>query len=282
MQSSLKPVRVPDLVAMKRRGERITMLTAYDWTMARLLDRAGIDVLLVGDSLGMVVLGHDTTVPVTLDMVVHHTRAVARGTQRALVVADLPFLTYQIDFGETMRNAGRLIQDGGASAVKIEGGRAVVDVTRRLSDAGIPVMSHLGLTPQSVHRLGGFRQQATSEKSAQQLIEDAIALESAGAFAVVLESIPAEISARVTESVTIPTIGIGAGPTCDGQVLVSYDMLGLYDGPIPSFVRKYAELGDTVVDAARAFAEEVRSDRYLDAKLPSGEVPLHGDSVDGR
>ncbi len=282
MRSSLKPVRVPDLVAMKRRGERITMLTAYDWTMARLLDRAGIDVLLVGDSLGMVILGHDTTVPVTLDMVVHHTRAVARGTQRALVVADLPFLTYRIDEGETMRNAGRLIQDGRASAVKIEGGRAVVDVTRRLSDAGIPVMSHLGLTPQSVHRLGGFRQQATSEKSAQQLIEDAIALESAGAFAVVLESIPAELSARVTESVTIPTIGIGAGPACDGQVLVSYDMLGLYDGPIPSFVRKYADLSDTVVDAARAFAEEVRSDRYLDSKLPSGEVPLHGDSVDGR
>lgn len=261
MTPSSKPVRVPDLAAMKHRGERITVLTAYDWTMARLLDRAGIDVLLVGDSLGMVVLGHSTTVPVTLDMMVHHTGAVSRGARRALVVADLPFLTYQVDASETMRNAGRLVQEGGAAAVKIEGGRSVVDVTRRLSDAGIPVMGHLGLTPQSVHRIGGFRPQATSEAEAELLIEDAIALESAGAFAVVLESIPAETSGRVSSAVAIPTIGIGAGPGCDGQVLVSYDMLGLYDGPAPPFARRYAALGEDVVEAAQSFAADVRAGR---------------------
>jgi 3-methyl-2-oxobutanoate hydroxymethyltransferase len=262
MSSSLKPLRTPDLAAMKRRGEPIAMLTAYDWTMARLLDRAGIDVLLVGDSLGMVVLGHETTVPVTLDAMVHHTAAVARGAERALVVADMPFLTYRIDPAETLRNAGRLVQEAGAAAVKIEGGRAVVEVTRRLSDAGIPVMSHLGLTPQSVHQLGGFRQQARTDEAAEQLIEDAIALESAGAFAVVLESIPASIASRVTRSVTIPAIGIGAGPDCDGQVLVSYDMLGLYAGAIPSFVRQYANLGETIVEAVRAYAGDVRSGQY--------------------
>lgn len=280
MPYSLKPVRAPDLSAMKSRGERITMLTAYDWTMARLLDRAGIDVLLVGDSLGMVVLGHPTTVPVTLDMMVHHTRAVSRGTERALVVADLPFMTYQIDVADTMRNAVRLVQDGGAAAVKIEGGRAVVEVTRRLVDAGIPVMSHLGLTPQAIHRIGGFRKQAQSDEDAERLIEDAIALESAGAFAIVLESIPPGISVRVTESVTIPTIGIGAGPGCDGQVLVSYDMLGLFDGPVPVFVTAYAKLGDAVVEAARAYAEDVRSGRYLSPKPGSGDASPDGEPVD--
>jgi 3-methyl-2-oxobutanoate hydroxymethyltransferase len=272
MHSSSKPVRAPDLAAMKARGERITMLTAYDWTMARLLDRAGIDVLLVGDSLGMVVLGHETTIPVTLEMMLHHTRAVARGTERALVAVDMPFLTYTIEESETVRNAGRLIQDGGAAAVKIEGGRAVVDVTRRLTDAGIPVMGHLGLTPQSVHRIGGYRRQAKTSDEAERLVEDAIALESAGAFAVVLESIPAAIAGRVTQSVTIPTIGIGAGPHCDGQVLVSYDMLGLYDGPVPSFVKQYALLGDAVVDAARAYAAEVRADRYSAMEERVGSV----------
>ena len=281
MQSPPKPVRAPDLSAMKRREERITVLTAYDWTMARLLDRAGIDVLLVGDSLGMVVLGYDTTVPVTLDMMIHHTSAVARGAQRALVVADLPFLTYQVDEAETLRNAGRLVQEGNAAAVKIEGGRTVVDATRRMSDAGIPVMSHLGLTPQSIHQIGGFRQQARSEEAAEILIEDAIALESAGAFAVVLESIPAQIAARVTRAVTIPTIGIGAGPDCDGQVLVSYDMLGLYDGPIPSFVKQYAGLGEVVIEAARNYAEEVRSGHYASRRAPSqsgsAKVPSSGE-----
>ena len=262
MSPAVKPVRVPDLVAMKQHGERFTMLTAYDATMARLLDLAGIDILLVGDSLGMVVMGYETTVPVTLDMMVHHCGAVARGTRRALVVADLPFLTYQIDAAETLRNAGRLIQAGGAAAVKLEGGRAILEPTRRLRDAGIPVMGHLGLTPQSVHQIGGFRPQAQTAEDAETLIEDAMALERAGVFAIVLESIPSEIAGRVTSTVAVPTIGIGAGPDCDGQVLVSYDMLGLFDAFVPSFVKQYANLGKTITEAARAYADDVRSGRF--------------------
>jgi 3-methyl-2-oxobutanoate hydroxymethyltransferase len=262
MTDRVKPVRVPDLKAMKRRGEKITMLTAYDATMARLLDRAGIDVLLVGDSLGMVVMGYDTTVPVTLDMMVHHTQAVVRGVARALVVADLPFLTYQVDENETMRNAGRLIQEGGATAVKIEGGHQVVEPTRRLRDAGIPVMGHLGLTPQSILQFGGFRPQARTREAGERLVEDAISLESAGVFAIVLESIPGEIAERVTAAVSVPTIGIGAGPDCDGQVLVSYDMLGLFDEFVPSFVKQYARLADTVVRAAKSYADDVRSSSF--------------------
>jgi 3-methyl-2-oxobutanoate hydroxymethyltransferase len=257
-----KPVRVPDLAAMKRRGERITVLTAYDATMARLLDAAGIDVLLVGDSLGMVVLGHETTVPVTLDMMVHHTAAVRRGARRALIVADMPFLTHRIDVRETLRNAGRLIQEGGASAVKLEGGRTALEATSRLVEAGIPVMGHLGLTPQSVHQTGGFRTQAGTPEAAGRLIEDALALESAGAFALVLEKIPAPLAGRVTRSVGVPSIGIGAGPDCDGQVLVSYDLLGLYQEFVPSFVKQYANLGEQVVGAARAYADEVRSGAF--------------------
>ena len=253
------------------------MLTAYDATMARLLDRAGIDVLLVGDSLGMVVMGYDTTVPVTLDMMVHHTTAVVRGTRRALVVADLPFLTYQIDEAETLRNAGRLIQEGGASAVKIEGRHPVVEPARRLRDAGIPVMGHLGLTPQSVHQFGGFRPQARTREAGERLIEDAIALEAAGAFAIVLESIPPEISEKVTASVAIPTIGIGAGPGCDGQVLVSYDMLGLFDEFVPSFVKQYARLADTVVEAAKTYAGEVRSGGFPEARHTLRRAPASRD-----
>jgi len=266
MTERLKPVRVPDLATMKHRGEKITMLTAYDATMARLLDRSGIDVLLVGDSLGMVVMGYDTTVPVTLEMMVHHTKAVVRGARRALVVSDLPFLTYQVDDAETLRNAGRLIQEGGASAVKIEGGHKVVEPVRRLLDAGIPVMGHLGLTPQSVHQFGGFRPQARTRDAGERLIEDAIALEAVGTFAIVLESIPAEISESVTAAVGIPTIGIGAGPACDGQVLVSYDMLGLFDEFIPFFVKQYAQLAETVVKAAEAYSRDVRSGSFPEAR----------------
>lgn len=260
--TDMKPVRVPDLRAMKVQGTKITVLTAYDAGMARLLDRAGLDVILVGDSVGMVVLGYDTTLPVTLDMMVHHTRAVCRGVERALVVADLPFLTYQISMEEAMRNAGRLIQEGGAAAVKLEGGSRVVDVVRRLNDSGIPVMGHLGLTPQSVHALGGFRQQARDEASACALIADAKALQEAGAFAIVLESIPASLAKQVTASVEIPTIGIGAGPDCDGQVLVSHDAFGLHDGPLPPFVRQYEKLGDKLIAAARAYMDEVRSGQF--------------------
>ena len=207
-----KKVRVPDFALMKERGERIVMLTAYDATMARLLDRAGIDLLLVGDSLGQVILGLDTTIPVTLDAVIHHTRAVTRGASRALVVADMPFLTYQVSAEEALRNAARLFQEGGAAAVKLEGGRSVADAARRLTAAGLPVMGHVGLTPQHVHRLGGMRQQAREEEAAQELIRDALALEDAGAFAVVVEAVPDAVAEAVTTRLKIPTIGIGAYP----------------------------------------------------------------------
>src|SRR5438445_1186580 len=212
---------------MQDRGEKIAILPAYDYTMRRLLDRAGIDVILVGDSAGMVVLGFDNTLPVTLDMMIHHTAAVSRGVKRALIVADMPFLTFQLSLEEAMRNAGRLIQEGGAAAVKIEGGRQIAETARRLVEIGIPVMGHLGLTPQSVHQLGGFRPQGRDSEAAERLLKDAEVLEKAGQFAIVLESIPAELAGRVTSSLKVPTIGIGAGPECDGQVLVSYDMLGL-------------------------------------------------------
>jgi 3-methyl-2-oxobutanoate hydroxymethyltransferase len=258
MTAVSKKVRVPDLALMKERGERIVMLTAYDATMTRLFDRAGIDLLLVGDSLGNVILGLDTTIPVTLDEIIHHTRAVTRAASRALVVTDMPFLTYQITAEEAMRNAARLFQEGGAAAVKLEGGRAVAETVRRLTAAGLPVMGHVGLTPQHVHRLGGMRQQARNDESAQKLIGDALALEDAGAFAVVLEAIPDAVAEAVTSRLAIPTIGIGAGPHCDGQVLVSYDLLGLFDGFVPPFVKQYAQLGEQILSAATNYATEVR------------------------
>lgn len=259
----MKPVRIPDLREMKSKGTKISVLTAYDATMAQLLDKAGIDVILVGDSVGMVVLGYENTIPVTLDMMIHHAQAVARGTRRALVVVDMPFLTYQVSADEAIRNAGRLIQEGGAAAVKVEGGQPVIEIVRRLTGYGVPVMGHLGLTPQSVHALGGFRQQARDEDSALRLLADARALEEAGAFSIVLESIPSDVAGKVTSSIGIPTIGIGAGPHCDGQVLVSHDILGLNDGgPIPPFVRQYAQLGEVIVGAARAYIDDVRSGRF--------------------
>jgi 3-methyl-2-oxobutanoate hydroxymethyltransferase len=268
--NSQHKVRVPDLAARKRRGEKIAMLTAYDATMARLLDLAGVDVLLVGDSVGMVVLGHDTTIPVTLDAMVHHTAAVTRGASRALVVADMPFLSYQTSVEDAVRNAGRLIQEGGAAAVKLEGGLPALDAVKRLVDVGIPVMGHLGLQPQSVHALGGFVRQATSPAAADTLMADARALENAGAFAVVLESVPADVASGVTASLGIPTIGIGAGPDCDGQVLVSHDMLGLVTGPVPPFVRQYADLARTVDAATRAYIDDVHAGRFPGVKTAAG------------
>lgn len=262
MNTQPKKVRVPDLAKMKKRGERIVMLTAYDATMARLFDRAGIDVLLVGDSLGNVILGMDTTIPVTLDAMVHHTQAVTRGAKHALVVADMPFLTYQVTTEEAMRNAARLFQEGGAAAVKLEGGRAIAETVRRITTAGLPVMGHIGLTPQHVHRLGGMRQQAHDDAAAQELIADALALQEAGAFAIVLEAIPDSVANAVTSRLHIPTIGIGAGPCCDGQVLVSYDLLGLFDTFVPSFVKQYAQLGETIVAAAKSYADDVRQRSY--------------------
>ena len=262
MTSMSKQIRVPDLSLMKERGERIVMLTAYDATMARLFDRAGVDLLLVGDSLGQVILGLDTTVPVTLDAIVHHTRAVSRATNRALVIADMPFLTYQISTEQALRNAASLFQQASAAAVKIEGGRPVAKTVRRLTAAGLPVMGHLGLTPQHVHRLGGMRQQARDDVGAEKLICDALALEDAGAFAVVLEAIPHDVARTVTSRLKIPTIGIGAGPFCDGQVLVSYDMLGLFDTFVPKFVKQYAQLGESILSATKDFANDVREGTY--------------------
>jgi len=266
-------VRITDLKARKRRGEKIAMLTAYDATMAALLERAGVDVLLVGDSVGMTVLGHDSTIPVTLDVMVHHTAAVVRGTRSALVIADMPFLTYQVDSSDALRNAGRLIQEGGAAAVKLEGGRAVADIVGRLVATGIPVMGHLGLLPQSVHQMGGYGRRGKSPDEAEDLMADAQALQAAGAFAVVLEMIPADLAAKITSQLEIPTIGIGAGPDCDGQVLVSHDMLGLFDRFVPSFVTPYANLAQTIVDAARTYATDVRTGRFPLTPLPAVAKP---------
>jgi 3-methyl-2-oxobutanoate hydroxymethyltransferase len=252
-----KPLRVPDLAAMKSRGEKISMLTAYDATFARLLDQAGIDVLLVGDSLGMVVLGGDDTLQVTVDDIVRHTKAVRRGTRRALVVADMPFMSYQASVSDAVRNAGRLLQEGEAMAVKLEGGLPVVATVERLVSLGIPVVGHLGLLPQSVHQLGGFKRQATTKEARKKLLDDASALENAGAFAVVLECIPPDLAQEATAALRIPTIGIGSGGHCDGQVLVSYDLLGL-TGKVPPFVHKYVQLDKAVTDAARAFVKDIK------------------------
>lgn len=261
MPENGKPVRAPDLRRWKAKGRRVTVLTAYDAVTARRLERAGVDVLLVGDSLGMVVLGHETTVPVTIEDIVHHTRAVSRVVRRPLVVADMPFLSYRTGLNEAVRNAGILVQQGGAAAVKLEGGGSALRAVAQIIDAGIPVMGHLGLTPQSVHQLGGFGRQAKDSESADALLDDARGLEAAGAFAMVLESIPAELATRVSAEVSIPTIGIGAGPDCDGQVLVTEDMLGLVEEP-PPFARVYAQLGDDMEKAVRAFADDVREGRF--------------------
>ena len=261
MAVKTRRVRVTDIKDMKR-GEKIAMLTAYDASFARLLEAAGIEILLVGDSLGMVVMGEDTTIPVTLDAMIHHTRAVTHGVKRALVVADMPFLSYQASVAEAVHSARRLIQEGGAAAVKMEGGRPVVDAVRRLGEVGIPVMGHLGLTPQSVHRLGGFGRQARHEEDAEQLVQDARLLDDAGVFAIVLESIPDTVARRVTETVSAPTIGIGAGPHCDGQVLVCYDAFGLLPDFVPPFVKQYANVGEQIIQAARQYAAEVKDGNF--------------------
>ena len=254
--------RIPHLAARKRDGQKIAVLTAYDATMAQLLDLAGIDVLLVGDSLGTVILGYETTLPVTLEAVIHHARAVSNGAKRALVVADMPFLTYQTSVPDALRNAGRLMQEGGAAAVKLEGGVAIAGTVQRLVEVGVPVMGHVGLTPQSVHRLGGFRAVGKTPREAGQVIEDARALERAGAFAVVLESIPDTVARDITAELAIPTIGIGAGPDCDGQVLVSYDAFGLFNAFVPRFVKQYAKLGDLLVAAAQEYIDDVQTGRF--------------------
>ena len=258
-------VTVRSLAQRKAKQQPITMLTAYDFTFARIFDQAAIDMLLVGDSLGNVVQGAETTLPVTLDEVIYHTRLVVRGANRALVVADMPFGSFQVSAEEAVRNAIRFIKEAGAQAVKLEGGVAMADTIRRMVAAQIPVMGHVGLTPQSVHQLGGFRVQGRGDVGRMQVIEDALAVQEAGAFAVVLEGIPADLGREITERLTIPTIGIGAGADCDGQVLVMHDLLGLNDWS-PSFVKQYANLGAIASQAVRAYADEVRHRKFPDDK----------------
>jgi 3-methyl-2-oxobutanoate hydroxymethyltransferase len=256
-------VTVPSLAGRKRRGEKITMLTAYDFTFAQIFDTAEIDILLIGDSLGNVMQGQETTLPVTLDDVVYHTRAVARGARRALVVADMPFGSYQISEEDALRSAVRCIKDGGAHAVKLEGGTRVAGTIERIVAADIPVMGHVGLTPQSIHRMGGHRVQGRNESSRQRVLTDARAVEASGAFALVIEGVPADLGREISEAVSIPTIGIGAGVHCDGQVLVMHDLLGLNDWS-PSFAKRYANLGSLAVQAARNFAEDVANAKFPD------------------
>jgi 3-methyl-2-oxobutanoate hydroxymethyltransferase len=257
------PMTTRDIRAYKERSERFAMLTAYDAASARLLDEAGIPILLVGDSLGMVVLGHKNTLPVTMDDMLHHTAAVVRGVENALVVADMPFMSYQSSVADGITNAGRLLKEAGANAVKVEGGRRVVELTGRLVDSGIPVMGHLGLTPQSFNEFGGFRVQGKTQEAAHQIVQDAKDLEAAGAFSIVLEAVPQAVAGEVTANLNIPTIGIGAGPDCDAQVLVFHDFLGMTASDyVPRFVKTYASLGDEIKRAAREYAADVASGTF--------------------
>ncbi len=279
-----RKVTVPDLQRMKEAGTRITALTAYDFPFGRIADAAGIDVILVGDSLGMVVQGLDTTLPVTVEETIYHCRMVARARQRALLVGDLPFLSYQVSVPDAIRNAGRLIKEGGAEAVKLEGGLVMAETIRALAAVDIPVMGHVGLTPQSVHRMGGHRVQGRRRGrgpgARDRVLADSLAVEQAGAFAVVLEGIPLDLAAQITARLAIPTIGIGAGPHCDGQILVLHDVLGLYDRLTPKFVKRYAELGRTATDAIAEYAREVRSGAFPDEAhsflLRAEEAPAPG------
>ena len=257
-----RPVSIHDLKAYKERGEKFATLTAYDHLTAQILDDAGVPLLLVGDSLGMVVLGYDSTVPVSMDEMLHHTKAVRRGARRAIVVGDMPFGSYQVSQDEGVRNAVRFLQEGGATAVKVEGAGPVVDLTARLTAMGVPVMGHIGLTPQSVNQFGGFKVQGRSDDAADRLVDDALALEQAGAFAVVIEAVPADVGRRITKAVSIPTIGIGAGRDTDGQILVISDLLGMTSGRLPRFVKQYADVRSVITDAAKAYSAEVSSGDY--------------------
>ncbi|GEO26534.1 3-methyl-2-oxobutanoate hydroxymethyltransferase [Alicyclobacillus acidoterrestris] len=252
-----KKVTVRTLLNMKKSGEHIAMMTAYDFPTAKLLSDAGLHVLLVGDSLGMVVQGHETTIPVTVDHMIYHTSMVSRGADGPLIVTDLPFMSYHASPEVALHNAGRILQEGGAHAVKLEGGREMAPTVARLVEAGVPVMAHIGLTPQSVHALGGFALQGKTVASAKRILDDARALEAAGAFAVVLEAVPAQLAALVTQRLRIPTIGIGAGPDCDGQVLVFHDFIGYTSGYIPKHNKQFADVANTISEAARAYVDEV-------------------------
>ena len=260
----LRRVTTRRLQDMKKQGKRISCLTAYDALIARILDDAGIDLILVGDSLGNIVQGHETTIPVTLDDIIYHTKAVVKGVQRALVVADMPFMSYQVSPEEAFRNAGRLMKEAGASAVKVEGGHRVCEAVRRMTEAGIPVMAHLGLTPQSINQFGSYRARGQNTEEAEEMLRDAKELEEAGAFAVVLEKIPMQLAQKITESLTIPTIGIGAGPHCDGQILVYSDMLGLTVDFSPRFVRRYDSLHKRVDDSVSRYIQDIQSGNFPD------------------
>lgn len=255
---------VLDLLQKKADNDKIVMVTAYDTTMARLVDAAGVDMVLVGDSLGMVVQGHDSTLPVTVDHIVYHTACVARGLQHAHLTADLPFMSYQVSVEDALRAAGRMLQEGRAQSVKLEGGERSAPAIHRMVDAGIPVVGHVGLTPQSVHTMGGFKVQGRGDAAAEQVLQDARAVQDAGAFCIVLEGLPAPLATRITDALSIPTIGIGAGPHCDGQVLVANDLLGMDLGFKPRFVKRYARLQETIIDAVRTYADEVRSGAFPD------------------
>jgi len=258
----MKKITILDIQRMKEEGKRIPVLTAYDYPMARILDEAGIPILLVGDSAGMVVAGYKDTLPVTMEEMLYHTSSVVRGREKALVVTDMPFLSYQTSIEDARRNAGRLIKEGGAEAVKLEGGKRVEDVIKAIVDMDIPVMGHIGLTPQSIHRMGGYRVQGRGEEDRKRLIRDARLLEKAGVFSIVLEGIPADLAREITETLSIPTIGIGAGPYCNGQVLVLHDMLGLYGDITPKFVKRYVDMKGVITSAVKEYIEDVEKGRF--------------------
>jgi 3-methyl-2-oxobutanoate hydroxymethyltransferase len=273
-------VTITQVLDMARRGEKIAVLTAYDYPTARLVDAAGVPVILVGDSLGNVVLGYEGTIPVTMDEMIHHIAAVVRGTSKALIVGDMPFMSYQALDSEAIRNAGRFLKEAGCQAVKLEGGRTVAPLVRKLVGYGIPVMGHIGLTPQSVNQLGGYRVQGRTSEAAQDLIEDALAIEKAGAFSIVLELVPAQVASAISDRLEIPTIGIGAGPYCDGQVQVFHDLLGLDPDFHPRHARRYAELGEAIAAAVRSYVADVQaasfpSDAQTISMSPDEEARLH-------
>ena len=265
---SRKKVTILDLKGKKEKGEPITMLTAYDYPTGLLVDQAGIDIILVGDSLAMVVLGYENTVAVTMDEMLHHCKAVARGAKNPMLVGDMPFMSYQVDVKEAIRNAGRFLKEGGMDVVKLEGGRDMALTVKAIVDAGIPVMGHIGLTPQTISKLGGYRVQGKDIAAAKALIDDGLALEDAGAFSLILEAIPGPVAKLITERVSIPTIGIGAGPDCDGQVLVTHDLIGLFDRFVPKFVKKYANTFASITEALETYRDEV-----IDGTFPG---PEHG------
>jgi 3-methyl-2-oxobutanoate hydroxymethyltransferase len=255
-------ISITDLKAKKKRGERIVMITCYDYPSARILEAADVDILFIGDTLGMTVLGYDSTIPVTMEEMLHHTKAVVRGSSSAHVLADMPFMSYQTSPEDALRNAGRLLKEGGAQSVKLEGGVRVAETVRFIVDAGIPVMGHIGLTPQSVNQLGGYKVQGKTPAAAVRLVNDAVALEQAGAYAIVLECVPLELAKTITDRLAIPTIGIGAGPHCDGQVQVFHDLLGLFQDFVPRHARRYVDLGTQITEAVRAYADEVRQGSF--------------------